>query len=94
MNLRATAAWAGAIALTRISDAGLIYRLRRSATWLEELVAKALEGACPVPAQGRLIRIVDGTSVAKAGRRPRKATESGASTALSICPWNASAISC
>jgi len=72
MSLRSTAAWAGAIELAKISDAGLIYRLRQSATWLEWLVAKALEGASPPSTQGRLIRILDGTNVAKAGSKAKK----------------------
>jgi hypothetical protein len=72
MSLRSTAAWADAIELAHISDAGLIYRLRQSATWLEWLVAKALEGVRPPSARGRLIRILDGTNVAKAGSKARK----------------------
>lgn len=71
-SLRSTAAWACAVDLAKISDAGLIYRLRQSATWLEGLVAKALQGVRPAPAQGRLIRILDGTSVPKAGTKAKK----------------------
>jgi hypothetical protein len=75
MSLRSTAAWAGAIQLAKISDVGLIYRLRQSATWLETLVARALEGASPASRQGRLIRILDGTNVAKAGSKAKKGNE-------------------
>lgn len=72
MSLRSTAAWAGAIKLANISDVGLIYRLRQSATWLEALVAKALQVGSPASTQGRLIRILDGTNVAKAGSKAKK----------------------
>jgi len=72
MSLRSTAAWAGAVKLAKISDAGLIYRLRQSSAWLEALVAKALESASPPSVHGRLIRILDGTNVAKAGSKARK----------------------
>jgi Transposase DDE domain len=75
MSLRSTAAWAGAIKLAKISDAGLIYRLRQSATWLEGLVAKVLQGVGPPSTQGRLIRILDGTSVAKAGTKAKKGNQ-------------------
>lgn len=75
MSLRSTSAWAGAVSLASISDVGLIYRLRQSTAWLERLVSHALEQRRPSSAQGRLIRVVDGTSVAKAGTKARKSNQ-------------------
>jgi IS4 transposase len=75
MSLRSTAAWADAMSLASISDVGLIYRLRQSTAWLERLVSQALERRRPGSARGRLIRVVDGTSVAKAGAKARKSNK-------------------
>jgi Transposase DDE domain len=75
MSLRSTSAWAGAVKLARISDVGLIYRLRKSTGWLEWLVSQALEQKRPGSARGRLIRVIDGTSVAKAGTSAGKSNE-------------------
>jgi hypothetical protein len=71
-GLRGAAAWASAVGLANMTDVALLYRLRQCGTWLERLVARALEQRTPAPAQGRLIRIVDGSIVPKAGRSARK----------------------
>lgn len=69
---RGVAAWAAAIGLVDISNVGLLYRLRRSGDWLSLLISRMLADATPKPAQGRLIRLVDATVVAKAGRAAKR----------------------
>ena len=71
-GLRSTVAWASAIGLAEISDVALLYRLRQCRAWFERLVARALEIRAPAAALGRLIRIVDGSSVTKVGPAARK----------------------
>jgi hypothetical protein len=66
-GLRATSAWAASIGLADVANTALLYRLRQSEKWLKMLVEQALAGAAPQLAGGRLIRIVDGTSVPQAG---------------------------
>jgi len=67
-GLRSTAAWATSIGLVDISNVALLYRLRQCGDWLALLVGRALRAGAPKAAKGRLIRIVDGTTVPKAGR--------------------------
>lgn len=71
-GLRLTAAWATSVGLADISNVALLYRLRQSGDWLASLVGQALSTAAPKASRGRLIRIVDGTAVAKAGAAARK----------------------
>ena len=66
-GLRSTAAWATAIGLVDISSPGLLYRLRQSGPWLEVLIARGLAARPPRSTAGRPIRIIDGTTVPKAG---------------------------
>lgn len=66
-GLRATSAWAASIGLADVANTALLYRLRRSEQWLRTLVEQALARMVPRLAGGRLIRIVDGTSVPQAG---------------------------
>ena len=66
-GLRSTAAWATSIGLVDISNVGLLYRLRQCGDWLEFLVGQAMIGGAPKAAKRRLIRIIDGTTVCKAG---------------------------
>jgi len=66
-GLRCTAAWAASIGLVDISNVALLYRLRRCGDWLAVLVGRALTVAAPQGSRGRLIRIVDATTVPKAG---------------------------
>jgi Transposase DDE domain len=66
-SLRGTAAWAAAVNLVDVSDVAVLYRLKMCAPWLERLVATALAASLPETARGRRIRIIDGTTVPKAG---------------------------
>jgi hypothetical protein len=66
-GLRSTTAWANAIGLADISDVALLYRLRRCGDWLALLVGRTLASNTPKAAQGRLIRLIDATTVPKAG---------------------------
>jgi hypothetical protein len=72
MGLRLTAAWAEAVGLASLSNVAVLKRLRHMAPWLEILVARLLAepaGQANRPiVEGRLIRLVDATAVAKAGR--------------------------
>lgn len=71
-GLRSTAAWATSIGFVDISNVGLLYRLRQCGDWLALLIGQALSAAAPKASQGRLIRIVDATAVAKAGATARQ----------------------
>jgi Transposase DDE domain len=75
MGLRLTAGWAEAVGLASLSNVALLKRLRNMAPWLELLVARLLvepgRGAKTAVAGGRLIRLVDATTVVKAGRDAR-----------------------
>lgn len=66
-GLRSTAAWATAIGLVDISNVALLYRLRQCGPWLGVLIADVLASRAPAVAKGRLIRIIDGTTIPKAG---------------------------
>ena len=71
-GLRSTAAWAAAAGFADISNPGLLYRLRRCGDWLALLVGHVLANHAPNCGHGRLIRIIDASSVPKAGREARK----------------------
>ncbi|MCP1846536.1 MULTISPECIES: hypothetical protein [Bradyrhizobium] len=64
-GLRLTAAWATSVGLVDISNVALLYRLRQCGDWLAILVEQALAAAAPKASRGRLIRIVDATTVPK-----------------------------
>ena len=73
-GLRLTAAWAEAFGLASLSNVALLKRVRKALPWLEILVARQLtelsRGRSPRPvaiaaAHGRVIRLVDGTTMAK-----------------------------
>lgn len=66
-GLRSTAAWATSIGLADISNVALLYRLRQCGDWLAMLVGRALAAAAPEGSRGRLIRVIDATTVPKAG---------------------------
>lgn len=72
MGLRATAAWAEAIGLASLSNVALLRRLRKTGEWLSCLIGQLLRTNCPDAAKGRVIRVLDGTSVAQAGRDSRR----------------------
>jgi hypothetical protein len=74
-GLRSTAAWAASVGLVDISNVALLYRLRQCGDWLAMLVGQALAGAAPKASRGRLIRIIDATSVPKKGPDARKKNE-------------------
>ena len=74
-GLRLTAAWAVSVGLVDISNVALLYRLRRCGDWLAMLVGQVLADAAPKAAHGRLIRIIDGTTVPKKGPDARKNNE-------------------
>lgn len=71
-GLRSTAAWATAIGLVDMSNVGLLYRLRQCGDWLALLVGQALAAAAPEASRGRTIRIIDATTVAKAGAAAKR----------------------
>ena len=66
-GLRLTAAWAAAVGLADVSNVALLHRLRQSGDWLTHLVGQMLASGLPEAGQGRLIRLIDATTVPKAG---------------------------
>lgn len=74
-GLRLTAAWATSVGLVDVSNVALLYRLRQCGDWLELLVGRALASAAPKASQGRLIRIIDATTVPKKGRNGKTKNE-------------------
>jgi hypothetical protein len=66
-GFRSTVAWAASMEIVDISGAALLYRLRQCGDWLAMLVGQALSAAAPKASRGRLIRIIDATTVPKAG---------------------------
>jgi len=74
-GLRSTAAWATSVGLVDISNVALLYRLRQCGDWLAMLVGQALAAAAPQASRGHLIRIIDATTVPKAGPAARKKSE-------------------
>jgi hypothetical protein len=74
-GLRATAAWAASSGLADLSNPALLKRLRKCGDWLNVLIGHCLTGVAPLPAHGRLIRIIDGTTVQKPGPQARQSNE-------------------
>jgi hypothetical protein len=81
MGLRLTAAWAEGIGLASLSNVALLGRLRNCVPWLESIVvrllaqqaeSRPLPGSDAAPRPGRLIRLVDATTVRKAGKSARE----------------------
>ncbi len=66
-GLRSTAAWATARGIADISNVALLYRLRHCGDWLAALIGRTLAAAAPAASHGRVIRLVDATTVPKAG---------------------------
>ena len=66
-GLRLTAAWATSVGLVDVTSVALWYRLRQCGDWLTKLIGEALASGAPKASRGRLIRIVDATTVAKTG---------------------------
>lgn len=74
-GLRLTAAWAEAVGLASLSNVALLGRLRNAVPWLEAILARLLApaaGSVGGVAGGRLIRLVDATTVRKAGKSARE----------------------
>lgn len=75
-GLRLTAAWAETVGLASLSNVALLGRLRNAVPWLESmlarLLARAAAGTQEAIAGGRLIRLVDATTVRKAGKAARE----------------------
>lgn len=71
-GLRLTSAWASSVGLVDISNVALLYRLRQCGDWLSMLVGQALDEAAPKASHARMIRIVDATTVPKAGASAHK----------------------
>jgi hypothetical protein len=71
-GFRLTAAWATSMGLVDISAPALLYRLRHCGDWLSFLLDEVLRSAAPKASRGRLIRIIDGTSVPKAGKKAKQ----------------------
>src|SRR3954467_4499627 len=69
MGLRLTAAWGAALGLADVSNVALLGRLRNMEPWLARLVGETLQAEQPAAAQGRLIRVVDATTVPQAGAK-------------------------
>jgi hypothetical protein len=67
-GLRSTAVWAASIGLADVSNVALLYRLRQCGDWFTLLIGRVLASATPRAGQGRLIRLIDGTTVPKAGK--------------------------
>ena len=74
-GLRLTAAWAASVGLVDISNVALLYRLRQCGDWFALLVGQLLAASAPKATRGRLIRIIDATTVPKAGPTARKKSE-------------------
>jgi hypothetical protein len=84
MGLRLTAAWAETIGLASLSNVALLGRLRNAVPWLESILARLLAQASTgsrgssggssggAAAGRRLIRLVDATTVRKAGKSARE----------------------
>ncbi len=71
-GLRATAAWAAAGGLADISNPAILYRLRHCGGWLTMLIGQLLAATTPLPAKGRLIRLIDASTVVKPGPEAKK----------------------
>lgn len=74
-GLRSTAAWSASVGLAELSSVALFYRLRQCGDWFTVLVERLLAAAAPKASRGRLIRIIDATTVPKAGPAARKKSE-------------------
>jgi hypothetical protein len=74
-GLRATAAWAAAVGLADISNPAILYRLRHCGDWLTMLIGQLLATTTPTPARGRLIRLIDASTVVKPGPEAQKSNK-------------------
>lgn len=70
LSLRRASAWADIAQVAELSDGALMRRLRKAAPWLEALVQAVLASRISLPGgldQGRLIRVMDGSTFAVVG---------------------------
>jgi Transposase DDE domain len=72
MGLRSTSAWSASVGLADLSNVALLKRLRKCGAWMEHLVGSLLAGGAVPAARGRRIRLLDGTTVPKAGKEAKK----------------------
>ncbi len=72
MGLRSASAWAASTGLADLSNVALLKRLRKCGAWMEHLVGMLLAGSQEPAAEGRRIRLIDGTTVPKAGKEAKK----------------------
>jgi len=72
MGLRSTSAWAASTGLADLSNVALLKRLRRCGAWMEHLAGTLLSAGIQPTAAGRRIRLLDGTTVPKAGKETKK----------------------
>ena len=76
MGLRSTCAWAASAGLADVSNVALLGRLRNCSAWMEKLVGILLTESAGAEAhkvltRGRCVRLIDATTVAKAGIKAR-----------------------
>jgi Transposase DDE domain len=74
-GLRSTAVWAAAIGLADLSNVALLQRLRQCGDWFSMLIGAVLAARMPCAGRGRLIRILDATSVPKAGAPAKRGNQ-------------------
>lgn len=69
MSLRGTAAWAQTMCVAELSDVATLKRLRGCADWLQQIVGTLLARrlSCQPAAEGRIIRLVDSTTISEPG---------------------------
>src|SRR3954454_12965686 len=93
MGLRLTAAGGAALGLADVSNVALLGRLRTMEPWLARLVGETLQAEQPAAAQGRLIRVVDATTVPQAGAKPGVGPHgvlshsAGPGSPTELCAW-------
>lgn len=71
-GFRSTVAWGAAVGMADISNVALLNRVRKTGAFLTALIEQLMSVARPSPAEGRLIRLVDATSLAKFGARDKR----------------------
>jgi Transposase DDE domain len=72
VGTRLLSGWAAAHGIADISNVSLWARLRNTGDWLAQLIGRLLKERVSDASKGREIRILDATSVAKAGKAERK----------------------
>ena len=72
MGLRSASAWAASAGLADLSNVALLKRLRKCGAWMEHLAGTLLSAGIQPEAGGRRIRLLDGTTVPKAGKEAKK----------------------